>query len=205
MKIIKGFKRLSYYDKSSLIATWLQTIAVVGGIFIALTQLSASISSNNLDRNKESIALIEEYHSKLENKQNYLRDIHHELSLISKIKNSKIKIAKIDSLLKKIDKKNLITSYGDLSEYYDRVYDCVRTDVCNKEVVGYFICEESEVFLNMGNYPEMRESIDSTYRLLYGQVDASDSNIKFAIDGAKTIHIWNIQRMCPMLTWFDYL
>ena len=199
MKIVELLKELSFFNKASLIATWIQTITVVIGTVIALTQLSSVISSSEKEKRKESLKLIEKYRENFEAGQFYLRGIHTELSNLSENIDKKKRAEEFEKLIVKIDKNQEIIrkSYYELSNYYENTYDCIRYDACDKEIIGNFLCETSEDFLNLGRYPEMRKGIDEVYNDFYRQMGNRLIDIRGALHGAVVIHIWNTQRMCP--------
>ncbi|WP_434687975.1 hypothetical protein [Pseudanabaena minima] len=203
-KIIQAFKQLTFAEQATLAATWLQTIAVVLGIAVAVFQLQAALQQTNQGQRKESIALIEQFNRNVAPYYQYLEKIHKDISNISEESSVNKQKIMLEQVSQEIDRKKIEKAYSELDNFYENASTCYRTEVCSKEIIGGFICERSEDFLNLGRYPEKKKQIKDIYVKFYTLMNQGDSSLRLVLDDVITTHVGNAQRMCPLFVRMKY-
>lgn len=133
--MLSHFRELSFFEKSTLLATCLESFVITFGVIVAIYQLSNSSSDLKANQNKESLSLISEYRSTIQDYEIYPRNLKYELFQAAKSSDESFKKS-----LTNIDHLKLLTSSSKLAEYLDRAFDCYKTKVCSS-YLAEFTCE----------------------------------------------------------------
>jgi hypothetical protein len=144
--MLNSYRKLSFYEKATLLAICLESIVITLGVIVALFQFFNSSSELEADQNKESLVLLSEYRATISDYTIYPRNLRYQIHQAAKTSNNDL-----DRSLTNIDYLKLLSSSNKLTEYLDRVYDCYKTEVCS-EYIAQFICGELYRELNPPHY-----------------------------------------------------
>lgn len=132
--MLNSYRKLSFYEKATLLAVCLESIVITLGVIIAIYQLLNSSSELEGDQNKESLVLVSEYRATISDYAIYPRNLRYEIHQSAKSSSSDL-----DRSLSNIDLRKLLSFSVKRTEYFERSYDCYKTKVCS-EYIAQFIC-----------------------------------------------------------------
>ena len=115
------------------LATWLQTMAVVMGVIIALFQLSSALKESNFKKGEAYLKYESEFASDISRKMGLIYEYHVNLGRVSE--------QKYDELYS-LDK--FIEIRDSVQEFTTRLSACGAYEVCPSENVDSFVCSISK-------------------------------------------------------------
>jgi hypothetical protein len=116
------------------LATWIQTIAIVGGVIVALNQLDTITKQEQIKSNEKYMQLA----------QKYSKVVHSELNRVLK-HHSHSKSLDITEFNERYPKGSILKSREVLEDYFAELSLCGILEVCPKKLVDSLVCSQSKV------------------------------------------------------------
>lgn len=131
---LKGIFSFFKNPENQHLATWVQTIAVVGGVIVALNQLNTITRQEQINSNKKYMEI----------SQKYSKVVHLELNRVLK-HYSHSKSLNIAEFNERYPEGSILKSREVLKGYIEELSLCGTLEVCPKKLIDNLVCNQSKL------------------------------------------------------------
>ena len=133
LDMLKAIYKFFKSSENQHLATWIQTLAVVGGVVVALNQLDKITKQEEIHSNKKYMEIA----------QKYSKVVHLEYNRILK-HHRHSKSLTVEQFYQRYPKGSILKSRQVLEDYIEELSLCGVLAICPRSLVNSIVCEKSK-------------------------------------------------------------